>query len=62
MQEKTALYISHRMSSAQFCDKIAVFDKGRICEYGTHAELMAEKGLYEELYQMQAQFYMPEEV
>ena len=61
VQGKTALFISHRMSSAQFCDKIVVFDKGRICEYGTHAELMEEKGLYEELYQMQAQFYVQEE-
>lgn len=61
VQGKTALFISHRMSSAQFCDKIAVFEKGRICEYGTHAELMEEKGLYEELYQMQAQFYVQEE-
>ena len=40
---------------------IYVFDKGRIYEYSTHAELMEEKGLYEELYHMQAQFYVQEE-
>ena len=54
---KTAIYISHRMSSARFCDQILVFNKGIICESGTHAELMEANGLYNELYNMQAEYY-----
>ena len=54
---KSAVFISHRLSSAQFCDHIAVFSQGRLAEYGTHAELMERNGLYAELYRMQAQFY-----
>ena len=55
---KTAVYISHRLSSTRFCDEIAVFAGGRIVERGTHEELMERKGVYAELFEMQAQFYM----
>lgn len=58
VQGKTAVYISHRLSSAKFCDKIAVFDKGNIREYGTHEELMKANGIYQELFDMQSQFYV----
>lgn len=54
---KTAVFISHRMSSSRFCDKVAVFDKGKLVEYGTHNELMEKDGLYKELFDMQAQYY-----
>ena len=54
---KTAVYISHRLSSTRFCDEIAVFAGGRIVERGTHEELMERKGAYAELFEMQAQFY-----
>jgi len=54
---KTALYISHRLSSAKFCDRIAVFEHGRITEYGTHTELIAKQGTYAELFQMQSEYY-----
>ena len=54
---KTAVYISHRMSSTRFCDKVAVLDKGKLVEYGTHNELMEKDGLYKELFDMQAQYY-----
>jgi ATP-binding cassette subfamily B protein/ATP-binding cassette subfamily C protein len=54
---KTAVFISHRLSSAQFCDKIAVFRNGEIVEHGSHAELVSRNGLYHELFSMQAQFY-----
>ena len=54
---KTAVYISHRLSSARFCDNIAVFHGGKIIEYGGHDELMGVKGVYAELFSMQAQFY-----
>ena len=56
---KTAIYISHRLSSCQFCDKIAVFSEGKVKEYGTHAELVDIKdGLYAEMFAAQAQYYV----
>ena len=55
---KTAVYISHRLSSTRFCDNIAVFKNGEIVEYGTHSELMERSGAYAELFQMQAQYYV----
>lgn len=58
VEGKTTIYISHRLSSTKFCDKIAVFDHGHIVEYGTHDELMKKKGKYAELFKMQAQFYI----
>lgn len=55
---KSAIYISHRMSSSRFTDKIAVFSQGRICEYGSHQELMEiENGVYQKMFTMQAQYY-----
>lgn len=56
---KTSIYISHRLSSCKFCDKIAVFHKGEIIEYGSHEELIGVKGSqYEEMYMAQAQYYV----
>ncbi|MGN0507074.1 MAG: ABC transporter ATP-binding protein [Lachnospiraceae bacterium] len=56
--DKTAIYISHRLSSCRFCDKIAVFDEGEIVQVGTHEELLAdENGKYYELWNAQAQYY-----
>lgn len=57
VKNKTAVYISHRLSSARFCDKIAVFQKGRIVEYGPHEELLKLNGVYRDLYDIQAQYY-----
>lgn len=54
---KTAIYISHRLSSTRFCDKVITLKDGCIYEYGTHDELMSKKGLYAELFSMQAQYY-----
>ena len=55
---KCAVYISHRLSSTRFTDKIAVFDQGHMAEYGTHKELMEiPGGVYASLFQMQAQYY-----
>ena len=56
--DKTAIYISHRLSSCKFCDEIAVFHEGAVIQQGTHAELVAdEKGKYYELWNAQAQYY-----
>ena len=56
--DKTAIYISHRLSSCQFCDEIAVFDNGEIVQQGSHEKLVGdEKGKYYELWQAQAQYY-----
>ena len=55
---KTAVYISHRLSSTKFCDVIAVFNSGEIVEYGSHEELLNKNGIYSELFNMQAQFYV----
>lgn len=57
VEEKTAVYISHRMSSCRFCDKILVFDEGRIVQKGNHESLMKEEGRYRELWSAQAQYY-----
>ena len=58
VEDKTAIYISHRLSSCRFCDNIAVFDQGRIIQMGTHEELVAEEnGKYYELWHAQAQYY-----
>ncbi len=55
---KTAVYISHRLASCRFCDKIAVFDGGHIVQRGTHEELIADaNGKYAELWNAQAQYY-----
>lgn len=56
--DKTAIYISHRLSSCKFCDEIAVFDGGRMIQFGTHEELLADEGgKYHELWYAQAQYY-----
>ena len=55
---KTAIYISHRLASCRFCDKIAVFDGGQVVQIGSHNALLAqEEGRYYELWQAQAQYY-----
>ena len=56
---KTAIYISHRLSSCKFCDKIAVFAEDTIKEYGTHDELVdLPDGLYAQMFSAQAQYYV----
>jgi len=54
---KTALYISHRLASTKFCDKIAFFDGSGLAEYGNHAELMALSGKYREMFDIQGKYY-----
>lgn len=55
--ERTAIYISHRLSSCRFCDEIMVFDNGTVVQHGTHNILIAENGMYRELWYAQAQYY-----
>ena len=57
MEGKSAVYISHRLSSTRFCDRIAMFMDGRIVEYGTHEELLAKQGEYAKMFEVQAQYY-----
>ena len=55
---KTAIYISHRLSSCRFCDRIIVFNNGTITEEGSHEELMKNTdGLYYNMYSTQAKHY-----
>ncbi len=55
---KTAIYISHRLSSCKFCDEIAVFHEGAVVQQGSHAELLADRGgKYYALWNAQAQYY-----
>ncbi len=57
--DKTAIYISHRLSSCKFCDEIAVFHEGAVVQQGSHAELLADRGgKYYALWNAQAQYYM----
>lgn len=58
VENKTAIYISHRMSSCRFCQEILVFDQGRIVQQGSHEELVKEtRGLYHEMWSAQAKYY-----
>ena len=58
--EKSAVYISHRLASTRFCDKVAMFMDGRMIEYGTHDRLMEQGGEYARMFEMQAQYYQEE--
>lgn len=55
---KSAVYISHRLSSTRFCDTIAMFKGGEMVEYGTHEELLNKNGAYAEMFRVQAQYYV----
>lgn len=54
---RTAIYISHRLSSCRFCDEITVMENGRIAERGSHDELLSKGGVYMELWTAQAEYY-----
>lgn len=58
---RTAVYISHRLSSTRFCDSIAMFVAGEMVEYGTHEELLEKNGAYAEMFRVQAQYYIEDE-
>ncbi len=57
MRGKSVLFISHRLASTRFCDRILLLAEGRIQEQGTHEELMREQGAYFQLFQVQSKYY-----
>jgi ATP-binding cassette subfamily B protein/ATP-binding cassette subfamily C protein len=57
VEGKTALYISHRLASTKFCDKIALFDGDGLKEYGSHSELMEHRGDYYKMFTVQGKYY-----
>ncbi|MDE7211740.1 MAG: ABC transporter ATP-binding protein, partial [Lachnospiraceae bacterium] len=58
VENKTSVFISHRLSSCRFCDTIAVFDHGQIVQLGAHDVLVAQAGgKYSQLWRAQAQYY-----
>lgn len=59
---KTTVFISHRLASTNFCNRIILIEDGAICEEGTHRELLDKKGKYYNLFEMQAKYYREEEV
>lgn len=58
INNKTAIYISHRMSSCKFCDRIVVVGNGGILEEGSHMSLIERAGVYANLYNSQAEYYV----
>ena len=59
-RDKCVIFVSHRMSSISFCDKIMLISDNIIKEFGTHTELMQKDGLYAQMYKTQSQYYSSE--
>ena len=55
--QKTTVFISHRLASTSFCDRIILIENGEICEEGTHNELLELNGKYYALFELQAKYY-----
>ena len=59
-EDRTSIYISHRLSSTKFCDRIILLKSGKIFEEGTHDDLMKKKGEYYEMFTIQGKYYTKE--
>lgn len=59
-KDKSSIYISHRLASTRFCNRIILIDQARICEEGTHEELLKRNGKYAHLYEIQSKYYKEE--
>lgn len=57
---KTSFFVSHRLSSTRFCDRILLLSQGKIAEEGTHETLLKKGGLYAEMFEMQSHYYKEE--
>ena len=62
LNNRTAIFISHRLASTRFCDEIMLLNGGTIAERGTHEELMGRNGLYAEMFREQSKYYRVQEV
>lgn len=60
-ENRTCVYISHRLSSTRFCDRIILMEHGRITEEGTHEELMKKGARYAQLFEVQSRYYKEQE-
>ncbi len=57
LKGRTALFISHRLASTRFCDRILLLNGGRVAQHGTHEELLRQPGLYQQLFTTQGKYY-----
>lgn len=56
-QNKTSFFVSHRLSSTRFCDRIILIDGGKIAEEGTHKSLLEKNGIYAKMFSLQSRYY-----
>ncbi len=61
LKGRTALFISHRLASTLFCDRVLLLDGGRIAQHGAHEELLSQPGLYRRLFTTQGKYYQEQE-
>ena len=54
---KTSIFVSHRLASTKFCDRILFLDNGKIAEAGTHDQLLSKNGKYAEMFRTQSKYY-----
>ena len=57
MRNATSIFISHRLSSTRFCDRIVLLENGRLIEEGTHEQLLSGNTRYAYLYEVQSRYY-----
>lgn len=57
MKDRSTIFISHRLASTRFCNRILLLENGSVCEEGTHESLLSQKGKYYDLFETQAKYY-----